>query len=54
MSETPSVDIPEGELPDEDREPLTPTEEEIEDGNHLGSTIDVDDDEDSGARESYL
>ncbi len=34
--------------PDEDRPSLTLTDEDIADGNHLGETIDIDDDEDSG------
>lgn len=29
------------------------TEEEIAEGNHLGETIDTDDDDDTGARETY-
>lgn len=31
----------------------SPTEDEVADGNHLGETIDHDDDADTGAREEY-
>lgn len=49
------VEIPEDDAStDVDREPLAPTEDDIEDGNHLGLVIDPDDDADTGARETYL
>lgn len=32
---------------------VSPTEDEVADGNHLGTTIDISNDADTGARESY-
>lgn len=44
---------PEGEFVDVEDFFGDLTAEEIEEGNHLGATIDTDDDEDTGARETY-
>ena len=50
----PQVDSdPSGEFIDTESFFENVSEEEIADGNHLGEAIDTDDDEDSGARETY-
>lgn len=54
LGDVPITEVPEDEVElDTDREPLRPTDEDIEDGNHLGLAIKIDDDTDSGARETY-
>lgn len=54
-SEDQLVEVPENEVElDSERPDLEVTDDDIADGNHLGEVIDVNDDTDTGARESYL